>query len=43
MNVIRIPLQNEGRVFGFRIYNEAGSWFRLMGGVEVRFETKEDG
>ncbi len=43
MNVIRIPLQNEGRVFGFRIYNEAGSWFRVMGGVEVRFETKEDG
>ena len=43
MNVIRVKLENEGRVFGFRIYNEAGSWFRLNGGVEVRFEAKEDG
>lgn len=43
MSVIRVKLENEGRVFGFRIYNEAGSWFRLNGGVEVRFEAKEDG
>lgn len=42
MTIMRIPMQNEGRVFGFKIYNEAGSWFRVQGGVEVRFSFKED-
>lgn len=40
---IRIPLVNEGRAFGLKIFNEAGSWFKIMGGVDLRFETKEDG
>lgn len=42
MNMIRVPMQNEGRVFGFKISNESGSWFRVQGGVEVRFNVKED-
>ncbi len=40
---IRIPLRNEGRAFGMKIFNEAGSWFRIMGGVDLRFEMKDDG
>ncbi|MBQ5587134.1 MAG: hypothetical protein IIU73_00800 [Selenomonadales bacterium] len=43
MNIMRIPMQNEGRVFSFKLSNEAGSWFAVQGGVEVRFEMKEDG
>lgn len=42
-SIIRIPLRNEGRVVQFKFYNENGSHFRIMGGIEVRFEAKEDG
>ena len=42
-DVLRLKLENEGRVFSLRITNQAGSWFRLLGGVDIRFEMKEDG
>lgn len=41
--VLIVPLQNEGRVFGLEISNEAGSHFRILGGVDLRFMMKENG
>lgn len=41
-DIVKIKLENEGRAFGFKLYNEYGSWFRILGGIEVRFENKED-
>lgn len=41
--VLRVPLQNEGRVFGLEISNEAGSHFRILGGMDLRFMMIEDG
>ena len=41
--VIRIKLNKDhGRAFGMKIYNQEGSWFRMLGGVELRYETQED-
>ena len=43
-DVLKIPLfKDEGRVFGMRIYNQSGSWFRIMGGMELLYELREDG
>ena len=33
--VLEIPLQNEGRTFSLKFYNEAGGHFSLRGGVEL--------
>lgn len=41
--VLRVPLVNEGRVFSLQFSNEAGSWFKILGGVDLRFRMKEDG
>lgn len=41
-DIVKIKLENEGRAFGFKLYNEYGSWFRILGGIEVRYENKED-
>lgn len=41
--VLKIPLfRDECRTFGMKIYNEAGGWFRLLGGLELRYDTRED-
>ena len=37
-----VQLLNEGKAFSLRIFNEAGSWFRILGGVEMQFEVKGD-
>lgn len=42
--IIKVPIaKDECRVFSIKIYNQAGSWFRIYGGMEMRFETREDG
>ena len=41
--VLVVPLKNEGRVFGMEFHNEAGSWFKILGGVDLRYRTREDG
>ena len=42
-DVIRQKLySDEGRAFGMKIYNQKGSWFRMLGGVELKYEAKED-
>ncbi len=38
--VLEVPLQNEGRTFSLRIYNEAGGSFALASGAEIEFEQK---
>lgn len=43
-DVLKIPLtKDEGRVFGMKIYNQFGGWFKVMGGMELVYETREDG
>ncbi len=39
-DVLEIPLRNEGRTFAFRFSNEAGSRFRILGGVQMVFEHR---
>lgn len=41
--ILRITLKPQGRAIGMKIYNEAGSWFKLHGGLTLRFEAQEDG
>ena len=38
-DVLEVPLENEGRTFRLRFYNEAGGHFALTGGLELAFET----
>lgn len=38
--VMEIPLKNEGRTFAFCFLNEAGSRWRILGGVELMFEQR---
>lgn len=40
--VLNIPLLNSGRTFRLRIENEAGNWFRLLGGIEIHFDERTD-
>lgn len=40
--VKRVDLKNETRTLSITIRNEAGSFFRLTGGVEILFNIKED-
>lgn len=40
--VKRVDLRNEARAISLTIKNEAGSYFRLTGGVEIIYNTKED-
>jgi hypothetical protein len=40
-SVLEIPLMNEGRTFSFRILNEAGSRWRISGGIQLLYESKE--
>lgn len=42
-NIVRIPLRYEGRAIGLKIYNVAGGWFEVEGGLTLRYESKEDG
>ena len=37
-DVLEIPLHNEGRVFGMKFYNEAGSRWTIQGGAMMLFE-----
>lgn len=37
-----VQMLNEGKAFSIRIFNEAGSWFRILGGIEMQFEVKGD-
>lgn len=39
-DVLEVELQNEGRTFALRFYNEAGGGFALTSGVELEFETR---
>jgi|GEM_PF-117733 len=39
-DVLEIPLKNEGRTFALRFSNEAGSRFRVLGGVQLVFEHR---
>ena len=42
-DVIRQKMKKDhGRAFGMKIYNQKGSWFRMLGGVELRYEMQED-
>lgn len=41
--IVRIPLYNEGRTFSIKLYNEEGGWFSIHGGLDMRYELKEDG
>ena len=36
--ICEISLQNRGRTVQFKIRNEAGSYFRLTGGVEIEYD-----
>ena len=38
--VLEIPLKNEGRTFRLQFSNEAGSRFRILGGVQLLFEHR---
>ena len=38
--VLEVPLQNEGRTFSLRLYNEAGGHFALTSGAEIEFEHR---
>ena len=39
-DVLEIPLKNEGRTFALKFYNEAGSRWRILGGVELLYELR---
>ena len=39
-DVLEVPLQNEGRTFCMRIYNEAGGSFTLKSGMEAEFDAR---
>ena len=40
--ILRVPLLNEGKTFSVKLYNESGSWFKLLGGAEIEYEIKRD-
>ena len=39
-SVKEIALHNEGRTFHFEFANKAGSWWKILGGVEILFNGK---
>ena len=39
-SVKEIVLHNEGRTFHFEFRNKAGSWWKILGGVEILFNGK---
>lgn len=41
-DVLAIPLQNQAKVLRVKLMNEAGSYFKLMGGIEMQYEVKGD-
>lgn len=40
--ILRVKLENSTKSFSMKISNEAGGFFRLMGGVEITYEPQGD-
>lgn len=38
--VLEAPLKNEGRTFSIKLYNEAGAFFSIQGGIELLHENR---
>ncbi len=41
-SILKVKLVNSAKSFGMKISNEAGGFFRLMGGVEITYEPQGD-
>ena len=41
-SILKVKLENGAKSFGMKISNEAGGYFRLMGGVEITYEPQGD-
>ena len=41
-DVKEIALHNQGRTFHYEFRNKAGSWWKILGGVEILFYGKSN-
>jgi len=40
VDVLEVPLFNEGRAFALKVYNEAGSRFSVQGGMQLLYDVR---